>query len=129
MSVVAKILRAQTPSWAERISAFMPGYQPDTTYPEELDGGYHTFSDPDELRDFLRSGKFNKARSKGAQITLLQLNGTSVWIKYPRGSVFYQQRVLQAIQFKNSQKRKKIFFVRLAKMFLKSLTTPKQNPA
>ncbi len=125
MSVVAQILRSNHPSAIERIASLLPEYQPDTTYPEELDGGYHSFSDPDDLRVFLRSSQLEHARSQGAQITMLQMNGTSVWIKYPRGSAFYQHKVREVIRMKNDRKRKKLFFIKLRKLMLESLVRPK----
>jgi hypothetical protein len=129
MSVVAQILRLQHPSAIKRMASLLPGYQLDTTYPKELEGGYHSFSDADDLRDFLRSSQLRYARSQGAQIIMLQMNGTSVWIKYPRGSAFYQRRVCEAIRMKNDRKRKKLFFSKLGKLLLDSLVIQKQNPA
>lgn len=125
MSVAAQMLRSRYPNADERIASLLPGYRPYPTYPEEIEGGSYNFSDAAGLRVFLGSSEFHNAKLQGAQITMLQIHGTMVWIKYPRGSAFYQRKFREAIAIKNIRKRKSIFFLKLGKLMLKSITTPK----
>ena len=116
----AQILRKKFPSTINRLRILADfKVEEMCTYPDEIEVCRRSFSSggSEELRNFLKSIFVENFIRNGAEISLLQLSGTTVWVKYKKGSKGYSDHVRNAIKIKNEPKRKKIFFIRLFRQF------------